>query len=121
MASAYIGIAVGLWYLMAPFAWGYPSAFLVWHDVLIGATVIAISFSFTLAPGRLAGWLLIATGAYSMFSPFLHGYLIHAFPYWNDLVLGVVTVGVGVAMGAAGLESAGETEAEGASPGRAGG
>ncbi len=104
MRSPYIGIAIGLWYMVAPYVWGYPFGFLWWNDLVIGAVVIAVSISFTLSPGRFQGWLLIAAGAYSMFSPFLHDYLSHSFPLWNDLVIGVVTVATGVAMGAAGLE-----------------
>lgn len=117
MTAAYLGIGVGLWYLVAPFVWGYPLGFLVWQDLVIGAVIIALSVSFTLAPGRLAGWLLIATGAYSMFAPFVHGYLVHSSPYWNDLVFGVITVGVGVALAAAGLEYTGEGDAEPTFPG----
>lgn len=103
MKSPYLGVAVGLWYVAAPFVWGYPTGFLWWQDIVIGAVIIALSLSFALSPGRLAGWALIGVGAYSMFAPFIHGYLILSFPFWNDLVLGVVTVGVGVALGAGGM------------------
>lgn len=104
MKSPHIGTALGLWYLVAPFVWGYPFGFLWWHSVLIGAAILAISGSFYLTGGRLHGWLLMAVAAYSMASPFLHGYLSLSFPLWNDLVIGVVTMGAGVAMAAAGLE-----------------
>ncbi len=106
MTAGYVGIGLGTWYLVAPFLWGYPFGFLWWHSLLIGAAALAISLSFTLGPGRLAGWGLIALGAYSLFSPFLHGYLFPSFAFWNDVVLGVVLVGTGTAMGAAGMELA---------------
>lgn len=110
MSAPYVGLAVGLWYLVAPFVWGYPFGFLWWQDLLIGAAVIAISLSFTMGRTRIHGWLLIAVGAYSMFAPFLHDYLIRSFAFWNDLVFGVVTVATGVALGASAIAHAGEEE-----------
>lgn len=103
MKVPYVGLTVGLWYLVAPFVWGYPFGFLVWQDLIIGAAIIAISLSYTMGGSRLNGWLLIAVGAYSMFAPFIHDYLIRTFAFWNDLVFGVVTVGTGVALGAAAI------------------
>lgn len=108
MRSGYVGMALGLWYIVAPFAWRYPFGFVVWQDLLIGGAILAVSVAFTMSPGRLNGWALIAIGAYSMFAPFLHDYLLWAQPLWNDLVLGVVTVGTGVAMGGAGMVAADE-------------
>lgn len=103
MRSPHFGMAVGLWFLVAPFVWGYPAGFLVWQDLLIGGAILVVSVAFALFPGRLHGWLLIGIGGYSMFAPFIHDYLLYAQPLWNDLVLGVVTVGTGVAMGGAGM------------------
>lgn len=107
MRAGYVGMALGLWFLLAPFVWGYPTGFLVWHDLVIGGAIMAVSVAFTLSPGRLHGWLLIAIGGYAMFAPFLHDYLLFAQPFWNDLVLGVIVVGTGAAMGGAGMEYAG--------------
>lgn len=104
MTPAYVGIGLGVWYLLAPFVWGYPFGFLWWHSLLLGAAILAVAISFALGPGRLAGWVLIAIGAYSLFAPFLHGYLEASFAFWNDVMVGVVVVGTGAAMGAAGME-----------------
>jgi hypothetical protein len=109
MRSPFVGITLGLWYMAAPFVWGYPFGFLWWHSIVIGAAILAVSISFRLGINRLSGYLLIAVAAYSMFSPFLHRYLNLAAPLWNDLVIGVVTVATGVAMAGAGLEYSGET------------
>lgn len=106
MRAGNVGMAVGLWFMVAPFLWRYPFGFVVWQDLLIGGAIVAVSVAFAMSPGRLHGWLLIAVGAYAMVAPFLHDYVLYAQPYWNDLVMGVVTVGTGVAMGAAGLEGA---------------
>ncbi len=108
MSSRYLGIALGLWYIAAPFVWGYPVGFLWWHSVVIGAAIIAVTISFNLGINRFSGWALIAVGAYSMFAPFIHGYLPNAQALFNDLVFGVITVGTGVAMGGAGIEYADE-------------
>lgn len=113
MIARYVGLAVGTWYLTAPFVWGYDVPFLWWHDLVIGAAVIALSAAFLLAWSRLAAWLLILLGAYSMSAPFLHGYLPHSFAFWNDLVAGVLTVGVGAALAAAALEYGTRARAEG--------
>lgn len=104
MIARYVGLVVGTWYLTAPFVWGYEVPFLWWHDLVIGASVVALSASFLLGWSRLAAWLLILVGAYSMAAPFVHGYLTRSFAFWNDLVAGVLTVGVGVALAAAAIE-----------------
>ena len=108
MRSPFVGIMLGLWYMAAPFVWGYPFGFLWWHSIVIGGAILAISISFRLGINRYSGWLLIGVAVYSMFSPFLHHYLNLADPLWNDLVIGVVTVATGVAMAGAGLEYGGD-------------
>lgn len=108
MSSRYVGLVLGLWYLGAPFVMGYPVGFLWWHSLVLGAVIIAITLSFYVGVNRVSGWLLIATGAYSMFSPFLHDYLHLSFPMFNDLVGGIVAIGTGAAMGGAGIEYADE-------------
>ncbi|UCG75839.1 MAG: SPW repeat protein, partial [Gemmatimonadota bacterium] len=102
---------VGVWYILAPFVWGYPMGFLWWHSIVIGAVVLAVSASYLVGWNRIGPWILIATGAYSMLSPFLHDYLIRQFAFWNDLFIGVVTIGLGAALGAATFEYRGEAEA----------
>ncbi len=104
MASRYLGIGLGLWYMGAPFIWGYPLGFLWWHSIVLGGAILVVTISFNLGINRFSGWGLIVLGAYSMFAPFIHGYLSNAQGLFNDLVFGVVVVGTGVAMGAAGLE-----------------
>lgn len=104
MIARYVGLTIGAWYVLAPFAWGYPVGFLWWQDVVIGAAVIALSGAYLLGWGRLPAWGLIAVGAYSMLAPFLHDYLTQVFAYWNDLVFGVLTVGTGCVLGAASIE-----------------
>lgn len=104
MISRYLGIAIGAWYVVAPFAWGYTQPFNWWHSMVIGAAVLALSASHLVAWGRVAAWLMIAVGAYSMVAPFLHGYLELARPFFNDLVFGVLTVGTSVALGANAVE-----------------
>ncbi|MGH7539780.1 MAG: SPW repeat domain-containing protein [Gemmatimonadota bacterium] len=111
MSSRYVGLVLGLWYLVAPFVWGYPFGFLWWHSVVLGGAILAITLSFYLGVNRLSGWLLIATGAYSMFAPFVHDYLSQSFPLWNDLFMGIAVVGTGVAMAGAGLEYSREASA----------
>ncbi|MDX1578544.1 MAG: hypothetical protein R3266_08665, partial [Gemmatimonadota bacterium] len=88
MASRIVGMVVGLWYMGAPFIWGYPVGFLWWHSVVIGAAVVVVTISFNLGINRLSGWGLLAIGAYSMFAPFLHGYLPNAQAFFNDLFFG---------------------------------
>ena len=104
MRSPIVGITLGLWFMAAPFVWGYPFGFLWWNSIVIGAAILAIAISFRLGANRISGWVLILVGAYSMFSPFLHQYLSTAAALWNDLVIGVVVVATGVAMAGAGLE-----------------
>jgi len=104
MASRFLGLVLGLWFMAAPFIWGYPVGFLWWHSVVLGAAIVAVTISFNLGINRISGWGLIAIGAYSMLSPFIHGYLSNAQALFNDLVFGIVTVGTGVAMGGAGIE-----------------
>lgn len=109
MASRFVGLGLGLWYLAAPVIWSYPFGFLWWHSAVLGVAIIAVTISFNLGINRLSGWGLIAIGAYSMFSPFIHAYLSNAQGLFNDLVFGIITVGTGVAMGGAGIEYGDET------------
>ncbi len=104
MISRYVGLLIGVWYVLAPFVWGYPMGFLWWHSILIGSVIIAASASYLMSWSRGGAWVLIGVGAYSMLSPFLHDYLTSQFAFWNDLFIGVFTVGVGAALGAASIE-----------------
>ncbi len=104
MFSRYLGIAIGAWYVVAPFAWGYAQPFNWWHSIVIGAAVLALSASYLISWSRVAAWLLVGVGAYSMIAPFLHGYLAHSWPFFNDLVFGVLTVGTAAALGANAVE-----------------
>lgn len=106
MASRFVGIVLGLWYMGAPFIWGYPFGFLWPHSIVLGALIVVITMSFNMGINKWSGWGLIAIGAYSMLSPFVHGYLPNAQALFNDLVFGIITVGTGVAMGGAGIEYA---------------
>lgn len=108
MASRFIGIVLGVWYLGAPIIWGYPLGFLWWHSAVLGAAILVVTISFNMGINRLSGWGLIAIGAYSMFSPFIYDFLPNAQAFFNNLVFGIITVGTGVAMGGAGIEYADE-------------
>lgn len=104
MFSRQLGIAIGAWYVVAPFAWGYTAPFNWWHSVVLGGAVLALSAIHLIAWSRVASWLLIGVGFYSMLSPFAHGYLPLSRPFFNDFFLGVVLVGVAVAHGANAVE-----------------
>ncbi len=104
MASRQLGIAIGAWYVVAPFAWGYAAPFNWWHSVFLGGAVLALSAGQVVARSRAAAWMLVAVGVYSMLAPFLHDYLVHARPFFNDLFFGVITVGTAVAHGAHAVE-----------------
>lgn len=102
--SRYLGIGIGAWYVVAPFAWGYTQPFNWWHSMVLGAAVLALSASHLVSWSRLAAWLMVAVGAYSMAAPFLHDYLALSRPFFNDLFFGVLTVGTSVALGANAVE-----------------
>lgn len=101
MAARYVGVLVGAWYATAPVVWGYDLPFNWWHSMVLGGAVLALSASFFVAWSPVAVWLLVGVGAYSMVSPFLYGYLMHARPLFNDLVVGVGVVLLAAALGAA--------------------
>lgn len=104
MIARFVGLSIGVWYVLAPFLWGYPLGFLWWHEVIIGTVVAALSATFLIGWSRLAAWGLILVGAYSMLAPFAHGYLKDVFVFWNDLVFGVLVIGTGMALAAASIE-----------------
>lgn len=104
MMSRQLGIAIGAWYVVAPFAWGYVAPFNWWHSVTLGAAVLALSAAQLVSRSRIAAWMLVGVGVYSMVSPFLHDYLVQSRPFFNDLFFGVVLVGVAVAHGAHAVE-----------------
>lgn len=105
MIARFIGVLVGAWYVTAPYVWGYDLAFNIWHSVVLGAAVLALSAAFLIGWSRVAPWLMVVVGAYSMVSPFLYGYLPHARPFFNDLFFGVILVALGAALGAAAVEA----------------
>lgn len=106
MSSRYIGLAIGVWYVVAPFVWGYEPTFLWWHSALLGGAVIALSAAQLVSWSRTAAHALVLVGVYSMLAPFLHHYLVYSRPFFNDLFFGVITVGVAVALGANAIERA---------------
>ena len=71
--------------------------------VLLMAAVAAIATSYLVSWNRIGGWALMAVGYYSMLAPFMFDYLQQSFAYWNDLVFGVITVGCGAMLAAAGI------------------
>lgn len=103
MKTRYLALGIGAWYVLAPFLWGYPLGFTWWNDVVIGAAVAALATSYLMSWNRIGGWALMAVGYYSMLSPFVFDYLQHSFAFWNDLVFGVITVGCGAMLAAAGI------------------
>lgn len=103
MKTRYLALGIGAWYVLAPFLWGYPLGFNWWNDVVIGAAVAVIATSYLLSWNRIGGWALMAVGYYSMLAPFMFDYLQQSFAYWNDLVFGVITVGCGAMLAAAGI------------------
>lgn len=105
MIARYIAVFVGVWYVTAPFVWGYDMAFNWWHSMVIGGAVLALGGAFLVSWSSFAAWLLAAVGYYSMISPFLYGYLAHADPFFNDLFFGVVTVALAAALGAGTIEA----------------
>lgn len=114
MKTRYLALGLGTWYVLAPFLWGYPTGFLWWNDVVIGAAVAALAASYLVSWNRIGGWAMMLVGLYSMTSPFLFDYLTRPFAFWNDLVFGVVTVACGAMLAAAGLTYGGEPRELGA-------
>lgn len=104
MFARYLGIAIGAWYVVAPFAWGYSEPFNWWHSMVVGGAVLALSASYLISWSRVAAWLLVGVGVYSMLAPFLHGYLPLSRPFFNDFFFGVLVVGTAVALGATAVE-----------------
>ena len=76
--------------------------------MVLGGSILVVTITFNLGINRISGWGLIALGAYSMLSPFIHGYLANAQALFNDLIFGVITVGTGTAIGGAGIEHSDE-------------
>lgn len=104
MLSRYLGVSIGVWYVTAPFVWGYGPTFLWWHSALLGAAIIALSAAHFVSWSRTAAHGLVLVGVYSMLAPLLHGYFVHPGAFFNDLFFGVVTIGVAVALGANAME-----------------
>lgn len=115
MVARYIGLVMGVWYITAPFAWGYTQPFNWWHSMVIGGAVLALSASYLLGWSRVPAWLLVGVGAYSMFSPFLYDYLPLTRPFFHDLFFGIVLIAIAAALGAA-AEEVRRAEAAGRSP-----
>jgi hypothetical protein len=104
MLWRYTGIAIGVWFIFAPFIWGYPLGFIWWHSIGIGAAVVALSASFLVRWLVGAGLLLILVGLYALVSPAVYAYYTQQFALWNDIFFGVATILTGAMLSASALE-----------------
>lgn len=73
--ASWIGAAVGVWLIVAPWAWGYPAMrAAVLNDTACGIAAILIAVASALVQKRWPSWLLAMLGAWLLVAPFLLSY-----------------------------------------------
>lgn len=95
-------IAVGLWLMASPYVLGYSDLRVaLWNNVTVGLAIAVIIFvqAYVGPPRATAGrirWLSYLFGFWLVFSPLFLGYYPAAVPLWNDVIVGLMLVAVGL-------------------------
>ncbi len=108
-------LAAGIWLILAPFILGYSAVTAaLWNDILIGLAVTGLAWVRVAKPmERGASWTNVVLGVWLLAAPFALGYSATAAAMWNDIVIGIVVVVLGVwsAMASRGQQASGNQQA----------
>ena len=95
--AAWINVLLGIWVIISPFVLRFalfPRA--MWNNVIAGIVVAALALTRTGAP-RQSGWSWanVIIGIWLIVSPFILAFATST-PVWNNVILGVVILIVGI-------------------------
>lgn len=99
-----LNIVAGLWLIIAPFVLVYYEAVTpMWNDIIIGLLLVCLAGLRVSRPitSAWASWVNVALGVWLVLAPFVLGYAALATPLWNDIVLGIVVIGLALWSGMA--------------------
>jgi len=95
-------IAVGgLWELIAPFVLGYSKHTTpMWDAVIVGIVLIILGVWAALANAsgtvKILSWINAVLGLWLIVAPFILSYSKLATPMWNDIIVGIIILVLGV-------------------------
>lgn len=89
---SWINGVLGLWFLIAPFTFGYSgSRVALWNSVIVGLLIAAFAF-WEASTEETAGasWSVSVLGIWMVFAPYLLGYAAITAAFWSNLIVGLV-------------------------------
>jgi hypothetical protein len=86
-----LSILLGAWLVVSPWIIGYVSREMMWHDVVVGAALVAIAAVRAGSHRRAAvpGWLGLLLGLWLIVAPFVL-FSIETSQKWNSVIIGAV-------------------------------
>ena len=91
----------GVWEILAPFILGFSNlAAGVWNNVIVGILLIIFgawaALSANVGTGKTLDWISAVLGLWLVVSPFILGTAVVAAALWNDIIVGVIVIILGV-------------------------
>lgn len=97
----WIVAVAGLWLLLSPFILGYSAMTVaMWNALIVGVVVAALGVGAALyknvTADRTLDWINAALGLWVIISPFVLGFSAMATLLWNNIIVGVIVLALGV-------------------------
>lgn len=95
-----LNVLAGVWLIIAPWVLDYSSQNnAVWNQVTVGIVIAVLAFTRAATPDRFESlsWVNFVLGAWLIIAPFLLAYndtTNTAAIYWNDIIMGVIVLGL---------------------------
>jgi hypothetical protein len=92
----WINLILGIWLIIAPFAFGYStvSRIATGDDIILGVLLICVSWWILAAAAAPVGaaWFQLACGIWILIAPFVLGYTFASRAMQNDVVCGIIAI-----------------------------
>jgi hypothetical protein len=89
----WLGIALGAWLVVSPWALGYSDQSAATMNALVMGTVLVLEELFELGVHEtVEEWIDLVAGLWLMLSPVALGFAPHAVASWNALAVGLLTI-----------------------------
>jgi len=90
----WLNAILGIWLILSPFILGYGNVTsATWNDIIVGILLAVVAG--WVASARVASsapkWFCFILGIWLIFSPFILGFSGQAVPFWNNIIIGIVS------------------------------
>ncbi len=98
---SWIIAVVGLWEIVAPFILGYTAVgAAMWDAIIIGVVILVLGVWAALANEegtiKTLNWINAVLGLWLIIAPFILAYSSTVTAMWNDIIVGIVVLVLGV-------------------------